>query len=171
MEENLTPIPEERPKVPFVARGAEFLFGGLILLLSILLCGCISYQDPVRSSLPGEGVGQMYTHGKFQDYTDYGKYRYIGITEEILQKNSYFRVVSAEDIPVLESYLDDFEEWVMLSQDCEDCELAEMYDFSSGLFREGDFFCIADDDNSMTNYNIYYFSLETQTLYYFHNNI
>ena len=43
MEENLTPIPEDKPKVPFVARGAEFLFGGVILLLAILLCNFTLY--------------------------------------------------------------------------------------------------------------------------------
>ena len=43
MEENRNPIPEEPPKVPFVARGAEFLFGGVILLLAILLCNFVLY--------------------------------------------------------------------------------------------------------------------------------
>lgn len=43
MEENLTPIPEEKPKVPFVARGAEFLFGGIILLLAIFMCNFVLY--------------------------------------------------------------------------------------------------------------------------------
>ena len=43
MEENLTPIPEEKPKALFVARGAEFVFGGVILLLAILLCNFVLY--------------------------------------------------------------------------------------------------------------------------------
>lgn len=43
MEENLNPIPEEKPKVTYVARGLEFIFGGVILLLAILLCNFVLY--------------------------------------------------------------------------------------------------------------------------------
>ena len=43
MEENRNPIPEETPKVPFVARGAEFLFFGGILLLSLALCNFVFF--------------------------------------------------------------------------------------------------------------------------------
>ncbi len=43
MEENLTPIPEEKPKVPFVARGLEFVFGGATVLLAVLLCNFVLY--------------------------------------------------------------------------------------------------------------------------------
>jgi hypothetical protein len=149
----------------------------IILLVCLLLCGCISYQDPVLSSLPSEGQGKMYTCGGFQDYTDYGKYQYDGITEEILQANPYFQIVTTEDIRKLAAYLENFEGWVALESDCEDCELAEMYDFSPAMFREGDYFCIVNECDSedsirkYSQYNIYYFSIKTQTLYYFHNNI
>ena len=43
MEENRNPIPEETPKVPFVARGAEFIFGGVIMLLAIFMCNFVLY--------------------------------------------------------------------------------------------------------------------------------
>ncbi len=46
MEENMNPIPEE-PQVPveprFTAHGLEMIFGGVILLLSVLMCNFILY--------------------------------------------------------------------------------------------------------------------------------
>lgn len=152
----------------------------LLSLLWVMLCGCVSFQDPVMNSLPSEGKGTMYTHGEFQDYTDYGKYEYSGITAKFLDRNEYFQIVNSEDIPELMGYLDNFEGWVAHAADCDECELAEMYDFSSTMIREGDYFCLQSDaDSTQTDYavwkyadyDIYYFSIETQTLYYFHNNI
>ena len=43
MEENLNPIPEAEPAPKFMARGREFAFGGVILLLSILMCNFVFY--------------------------------------------------------------------------------------------------------------------------------
>ena len=43
MEENLVPIPEPTPEHPYLARGREFLFCGMILLLSTLMCNFVFY--------------------------------------------------------------------------------------------------------------------------------
>ena len=43
MEENLNPIPESVPEHPFLARGREFAFCGILLLLSILMCNFVLY--------------------------------------------------------------------------------------------------------------------------------
>ena len=43
MEENLNPVPEAEPAPKFMARGREFAFGGVILLLSILMCNFVFY--------------------------------------------------------------------------------------------------------------------------------
>lgn len=146
-----------------------------IVLMLILLCGCVSYTDPVLESLPGEYQGTMYTCGGFQDYTDYGKYTCSGVTSEALEGNPYFQVVTAEDIPVIEGYLENFEGWVELSKDCDGCDLAEMYDFSRNTLKEGDWFYLYNKHPESTipysNYNLYYISLSTRTVYYFHNNI
>lgn len=152
----------------------------LLSLLLVMLCGCVSYRDPVLASLSPAVRGTMYTHGEFQDYTAYGKYEYSGITAEILEGTGYFQAVGQENIPELEGYLEDFEGWVELAADCDDCQLAEIYDFSSEIIQEGDYFCLINDVDparsdyatwKYSNYDIYYFSIGTQTLYYFHNNI
>lgn len=149
----------------------------LLLLACLLLSGCAPFKDPVLSSLPSQGRGQTYTHGGFQDYVDYGKYQYDGITEDILRENPYFQIVTEEDIRELAGYLQNYEKYLALAEDCADCELWERYDFSSEIFREGEYFRIEskyeaeDPDRKYHNYDIYYFSLETQTLYYLHSNI
>ena len=47
MEENLNPIPEPQPEAPpesaLLARGREFAFGGVILLLSVLMCNFVFF--------------------------------------------------------------------------------------------------------------------------------
>ena len=149
----------------------------ILLLIYLLLSGCTLFKDPVLSSLPSKGQGQTYTHGGFQDYVDYGKYQYTGITEDILEENPYFQIVTEESIWELAAYLQNYEERVAFTEDCDDCMLWEMYDFSSERFREGDYFCIVNEyeaeypSRKYHNYDIYYFSIETQTLFYFHSNI
>ena len=153
-----------------------------VLFLCLLLTGCKEYNflpsDPVLRSLPAYEKEQMATHGGFQDYIDYGKYTYADVTREMLDENPYLRVVTAEDIPELQKHLADFEDWVERSKDCEDCRLAEKYDFSSSYFQEGDYFRVKAEYMETdlgyricSRYDMYYFDVETQILYYFHNNI
>ena len=146
----------------------------LVLALTIaaaagLFAWLFSPEDPVLDSLPDYIGKEYYTCGGFQDYTDYAKYTYQ-ITEAEFAGNPYFQQVTKDSIPKILSYLEDFEGWVS----CEDFP-AGAYDFDKTLVKEGDYFCIVnkypEPDREFANYNVYYFSLETQTLYYFHNNI
>ena len=141
-----------------------------IFLFLLLLAGCVTAPNKVLSSLPGKGDGMLYTHGKFQDYTDYGKYVYPELCEEALGGNSYFQRVKIEDISVIKGYLEDFEKWVDLAGECDDCSLAENYDFDVQIIREGDWFYL-DNDASYENYSLYYICMNSKTVYYFHNNI
>lgn len=141
-----------------------------IFLMVFWLTGCAAAPDIVLSSLPGEGQGKLHTHGKFQDYTDYGKYFYPELCNEALGGNSYFQRVKTEDISVINEHLKDFEKWVELAEDCDDCSLEENYDFDSEIIREGDWFYL-DSDNTYNNYSLYYICMNTKTVYFFHNNI
>lgn len=142
----------------------------LIFLMLFFLAGCATAPEKILSSLPGEGQGKTYTHGKFQDYTDYGKYFYPELCNEALVGNSYFQRVKTEDISVINEHLKDFEKWVELAEDCDDCSLEENYDFDSEIIREGDWFYL-DSDNTYNNYSLYYICMNTKTVYFFHNNI
>ena len=141
-----------------------------LLVLLILLSGCATAPNNVLSSLPGEGQGQTDTHGKFQDYTDYGKYIYPELCDEALGCNPYFRKVRAEDIPLICSYLENYESWVTLARECDDCSLGEHYDFDPEIIQEGDWFYL-DSDATFDEYSLYYICMNTKTVYYFHNNI
>lgn len=145
----------------------------LFPVICLLLCGCVFPRDPVLEAFPGLGEGQVWTSCGFQDYTDYGKYTYSGITSEMLEDNQYFQPVTQEDIPTLLEILKNYEGWLEWEQNCEDCEVAEHYDFSADKIRAGDYFYLyfKYPDWPMSNYDLYYFSVENQTLYFFHNNI
>ena len=141
----------------------------LIFLLLFFLTGCVTEQKRVLSSLPGDGQGQMDTHGKFQDYTDYGKYHYPELCDEALVTNPYFQRVKSEDISVIKGYLEDFENWAAFAEECDDCSLAESYDFDLQIIREGDWFYL-DSNDTYDDYSLYYICMNTKTVYYFHNN-
>ncbi len=151
----------------------------VILLLAIILlfglCACTS-QDPVIASLPDYKSEVFYTSGGFQDFTDYAKYTYDAITEQELEAAKYFAVTDAEDVEEICLHIDNFEEWVTTI----DGELKANYDFDKTVVSEGDFFYIKTKDGEpigqgtygkFDNYSVYYFDVDAQILYYFHNNI
>ena len=147
----------------------------LAILLLLSLCGCI-YQDPVLASLPDYKNEVFYTSGGFQDYTDYAKYTYDSITLENLEASKYFARTSAEDVEEILLHIDDFERWV----EAIGGELKANYDFDKTLVTEGDFFYIKTKAgqpigngtyDKFDNYSLYYFDIDAQILYYFHNNI
>ncbi len=150
-----------------------FILSAIMLLLS--LCGC-TYQDPVLASLPEYKNEEFYTSGGFQDFTDYAKYTYDSITVETLESSKYFIVTTDEDMEEILSHIDNFEEWVETIGG----ELKENYDFDKTVVSEGDYFYIKTKDGEplgegtygkFDNYSVYYFDVDAQILYYFHNNI
>lgn len=147
----------------------------LSIMLLIGLCGC-TYQDPVLASLPDYKSEEFYTSGGFQDFTDYAKYAYDSITVENLESSKYFTVTASVDVEEILLHIDNFEEWVKTIGG----ELKENYDFDRSVVTEGDFFYIKTKDGEpigqgtygkFDNYSVYYFDVDAQILYYFHNNI
>jgi hypothetical protein len=147
----------------------------LVIALLLSLCSC-TYQDPVLSSLPNYKNEEFYTSGGFQDFTDYAKYTYDSVTVENLESSKYFTETSSEDVDEILLHIHNFEEWVNTIGG----ELKENYDFDRSIVTEGDFFCIKTKDGEaigqgtygkFDNYTVYYFDIDAQILYYFHNNI
>lgn len=146
------------------------------LSLMVLLSGCLMPSDPVLDSLGEPVESGFWTSGGFQDFTDYAKYQYGNVTSEELERNPYFSPVSEEDFSKLQAVVEDFEEWVERSNKE---ELVEHYDFSVEMISVGDYFYPDDhgyydpeDENYLDffEYDLYYFAIKTQTLYFFHNN-
>lgn len=150
---------------------------GFVLLLTSIFFGFLySHQKPVIASLPDYESKEFYTNHGFQDYTDYVKYIYDNITIQDLESSEYLTIITADDVENIILFIEDFEGWV------EACggELKEKYDFDKTIITDGDFFYIDTKKGEpigqgtygkFDNYSVYYFDVDAQILYYFHNNI
>lgn len=144
------------------------LAGGILIFA--LLIQPVLPKDPVLESLPEYESRDFYTSGGFQDFTDYARYTFGEKTLD-LENHPLLRPVTWEDIPQIQTYLDDFEESAAACHDFP----GEAYDFERDWLTEEDYFCITnryeEPEKRFWSYNIYYFRQKDQTLYYFHNNI
>ena len=144
----------------------------LVAALLVGLSGC-TYVDPIVNLLPDYKKKAFYTSGGWQDYTDYAKYYYEDIDAQTLRQTGRFREVTEEDIAAIMPYILDFENWVeVIGRD-----LKANYDFDKTTIRTGNFYFIKSKyendapEHKFWNYNVYYFDLDAQILYYFHSNI
>ena len=153
-------------RVVFLLICSSLIFVGLIYLTFTLLIP----EDIILESLPKYSEKEYYSSGGFQDTTDYAKYTYL-ISEEDLQNNEYLLPVESTDVPQIIAYIEDFEEWVSVSHDFP----SESYDFDKAIVSTGDYFYVSnryqEAEKAFWNYDLYYFDLETLTLYFFHSNI
>lgn len=147
-----------------------------VILLTIQLVRFL--LDPVIASLPPYRSKAFYTSGGFQDYTDYAKYTFwLPVTERTLEKTGYFEKITGEDATEILAHVDNFHGWVLICGG----ELLENYDFDPAIVEEGDYFYIeskfgqpigqSSAYGKFDSYDLYYFDLDAQTLYFFHNNI
>lgn len=157
----------------------------ILLVLAVALIGIgflinqlssIIYENPVIASLSRWDSSDCYYSDGFQDYTDYCKYYYENqnnIIDEI-KNNQYFKSVTNDDIEELNSYFDNFEGWLKW------VEYKEEYDFQRSCIDSEDYFYIenketsekyADYPDKYSAYNVYFFDVQTQTLFFIHNNI
>ena len=149
----------------------------LLMVLVITLafgatsCGIQTRQDKVLSSLGKYDSTQVWTHGEFQDYTDFGKYFYASVS---IDQNNYFQKVTSTDTETICSFIDNFEDWIdtFRNNDPKD-ELVLNYSFDRSIIDIEDFFYIYEGENypQFGCYDVWLFDSQTKILYYFHNNI
>ena len=155
-------------------RGIVFVL--LVSTLLCLLCSCTPYEDAVLDSLGAYKSYEFYTEGVFQDYTDYAKYYFESVD---FTDNEYFYEVEPSDLDVLNEHLDNFESWIETYRKRDPTlEIVVNYDFDRSLIDNEDYWHIDSEiyiqdggDRVHENYDIYFFDIQTNTLYYFHNNI
>ena len=144
-------------------------------VLLVGLCGC-EKKDKVIASLPDYNGKLFYTSGGFQDYTDYAKYLYENVTVQTFTSSKYFRETNLDDVDEMLLNIGNFEDWV----DTIGGQLEDKYDFDKSIVTEGDYFYIKTKEGEeisqspygkFDNYTVYFFDMDTQILYYFHNNI
>ena len=141
------------------------------LVLFVSLAGCSIPKDDVLDSLGKYESKQFFTSGGFQDFTDYAKYCFDSVD---FSDNSYFQIITESSRENLEAHIDDFENWVQAVSDTDaDNEVVVNYDFDRSVISDADYIYIYDDPDypELGNYNVYFFDVETNILYYFHNNI
>ena len=154
----------------------------IVLLLFFLIGISINYlftklfENPVIASLPKYENSDCYYGEGFQDYTDYGKY-YFSENDTIiehLKENKYFKSVTEKDVEEVKSYFENFEGWVEYE------EYKDKYDFTYECVDTSDYFYIENKDtcekyknypDKYAAYNVYFFDVQTKTLYYIHSNI
>ena len=137
----------------------------------IFLSACDIPLDEVLSSLGSYKSKTYYTSGGFQDYTDYAKYIYEAID---IEGNKYFKKIDDLNQWNLVLHIENFEEWIDTIEDSDpENEVVVGYDFDFSLISTDDYYYIDKDPNSngYENYNVYFIDMDTNTLYYFHNNI
>ena len=141
----------------------------LLVLLSTAACSVLTRQGRVLSSLGKCESEQFWTHGGFQDYTDFGVYSFPSAK---LQKNRYFSAVTEADIITIRVYIGNFQMFVnTYKKNNPDDELAVNYSFDSSIIDTDDYFYIYEKGEFYSNYDVYFFDTQTNQLYYFHNNI
>lgn len=153
------------------------LLAALLAVLFVLSSCAETKYDAVALSLGRYDNMEYYTDGGFQDHTDYAKYTYSSPT---LADNKYLVRLDKRRVERLNGYLDDFEKWVdLIREGNPKNELAENYDFDRSAIDDGDYYYIDGrysetlsdiDYNDQSLYDIYFFDMQTNTLYYFHNN-
>lgn len=145
----------------------------LLLFLALSLCPACTREDGVLNTLPPWDSRELYSSGGFQDYTDYGVYHYSGLTPSDFVQNPCFETMTPRDCEELLLYIENFAAWVTLAP--ADSDLARGYDFDASAITPGDMVYITlkhpDTNRRFDSYTIYFFDMETQTLYYFHSNI
>lgn len=143
----------------------------IIFILMTTACGIQSRQDEVLYSLGRYESKQVWTHGEFQDYSDFGKYSYSSIS---IDQNPYFQIVLAADVDTIYTYIDNFEGWIdaYRNNDPND-ELVINYSFDRSIIDTEDYFYIYEGENypKYGCYDVWVFDVQTKVLYYFHNNI
>ena len=141
----------------------------LLLPLILLVCVCAAACVP-----PGYiNKEEHYDPHGFQDYTDYCKYRYA--SADAFRYSAAYRLVTAYDVDEIKGYFDDFRQWMETGK-----RIGE-YDFDPACIGAGDYVRIETKEGQRIgrsgfyrkydSYSLYYFDIDSLTLYYIHNNI
>lgn len=142
-----------------------------VFLATLLLCctGC-SLVESVLISLPEYSSNEYYSYGEFSDYTDFGIYRFDFPIAEQVSENHYFSQVG-QALDELMLYLEDYEKWVEAVTQYEDPMFSDYYTYDITMLDSEDWYFLDSKYGNTNNYSLFLFDTQTNTLYFFHNNI
>ena len=148
----------------------------LYCLMIPLFFGCAMLEDPIVASLGKYTDSEYYITDGFQEYTIYARYVYPSAD---LSENLWLEKIQETDLPVIYAHLDNYEGWIeTIGQSEPDSEVVIHYDFDWSAIDTEDYFYLESEEHTwenghtvLVNYDLYIFDTQTQTLYFFHNNI
>ena len=125
-----------------------------IILCMILLSACSSKSNEI---IEGYSNCEEYYSDGFQDYIDYCKYFYKESEDKKFEENSYYSIVTKENIDDIKSYFDKFP--------YESMEDSNKYDFETDNINEGDYYSLRAGSNN-DNYSVFLYDVNSHILYY-----
>lgn len=135
--------------------------------LVVFMAGCFSPADSVGIPKGYIEKEEYYDKDGFQDYTDYAKYIYSS-KDIIVNDDKYFEI-KEEDISNIKGYFQNFSELMEANKRLDE-KIINEGDYARIETKEGE--KIGDSKyQKYDNYSIYFFDMETLTLYYIHYNI
>lgn len=146
----------------------------ICLLLIILMFAMTGCSQSKMVGIPDGYIDkeEYYDKDGFQDYTDYAKYVYD--SKDVIISNEDYKKLKQDDIQNIVGYFEDFS--VLM----ESADRLSEFDFDINNINEGDYIKIKTKEGQKIgngkygkydNYSVYFFDVESLTLYYIHNNI
>ena len=146
----------------------------ICLLLIILMFAMTGCSQSKMVGIPDGYIDkeEYYDKDGFQDYTDYAKYVYD--SKDVIISNEDYKKLKQDDIQNIVGYFEDFS--VLM----ESADRLSEFDFDISNINEGDYIKIKTKEGQKIgngkygkydNYSVYFFDVESLTLYYIHNNI
>ena len=146
----------------------------ICLLLIILMFAMTGCSQSKMVGIPDGYIDkeEYYDKDGFQDYTDYAKYVYD--SKDVIISNEDYKKLKQDDIQNIVGYFEDFSVFM------ESADRLSEFDFDINNINEGDYIKIKTKEGQKIgngkygkydNYSVYFFDVESLTLYYIHNNI
>lgn len=167
-----------RQTVQCFAKRASVMKRRIVLILSVFImvmfCSCSFSSVLEPAILQGyKSSDEHFDPDGFQDYVDYCKYYYNEEFDRNFKNNEMYSEIQNEDIENIISYFDDFKGWMKIEQRMDE------YDFDNSIITAGDYYHLdtkegdfGDPDiNKFVDYSLYFYDIESHTLYYIHSNI
>lgn len=143
--------------------------------LTMSLTSCKMEHEEVLDTLPDYFASFEYLDPNgFRDYTYYCKYYFKDISADTFENNRFFSKVEEGDLEEILSFINEYEDTTKSFE-----EVSRIYDFDKSILKPGDFFYIKTLEGTVAGehvrekfdcYGVFYFDLEDEILYHFHNN-
>lgn len=154
-----------------IKKSDSFILSMIIVCVAIVCDGCGLFHD---SHIPCDYISkeEHWDENSVPDSTDYCVYRYDSVRS--FENMIDYQIIKDDEIQVLVGYFSNFREWMKVEK------RLDQYSFDDSCISTGDYYFIRTKEGQSVgngkyrrfdNYSVYFFDVDTLTLYYIHNNI